>query len=130
MDLGLVGKRVLITGASSGIGKTVALMLAEEGASVILHYRTNKKSATELKEEIGRNAEIVQADLSNETEVKRMFNEIATSGRIDVLVCNAGIWPEEYTGIVDMDYSRWKNTMAVDLDSVCGVDFRFRLLFI
>ncbi|MHA1450839.1 MAG: SDR family NAD(P)-dependent oxidoreductase [Candidatus Hodarchaeales archaeon] len=118
MDLGLKDRRVLITGASSGIGKTAAKMFEKEGAKVIIHYNKNKDAALKLMAELGEIAKVVQADLSLEKDVERMFDELRGSGRIDAIVCNAGIWPEEYNGIVEMDYTRWKNTLQVDLDSV------------
>lgn len=118
LDLGLKNKRVLVTGASSGIGKTSAIMFAREGATVIVHYNKNKDMAMKLVSELGEGATAVQADLSLEKDVERMFNDLSSTGRIDIIVCNAGIWPEKHTGIVDMDYSRWKKTLEVDLDSV------------
>ena len=119
MDLGLKGKKVLITGASGGIGSAIARKFAEEGAIVILHYHKNRESAEKLAKEIGEKTFLVQADVSDEHQVKKMYEEIENKvGRIDILVCNHGIWPEEYVELADMDYERWKNTMRVDLDGV------------
>ncbi|MFW9994062.1 MAG: SDR family NAD(P)-dependent oxidoreductase [Candidatus Odinarchaeota archaeon] len=119
MDLGLKGKTVLVTGATGGIGEVTARLFIEEGARVIFHYNKNEKNARDLSKRFGNASLIVQADLTIEEQIVEMFDHISrTWGRIDVLVCNAGIWPEEYTGIVDMDFQRWKRTISVDLDSV------------
>jgi len=119
MDLGLKGKVVLITGASGGIGSATAKLFAEEGAKVIIHYNKNRENAEKLAQEIGENAIIVQADLSDEEQVEKMYKEIDEKvGRIDILVCNHGIWPEEHVELVDMETERWRKTMQIDLDAV------------
>ena len=119
MDLGLKGKTVLITGASGGIGGATARVFAKEGAKVIIHYFRNEEKARKLASELNTETLVVGADLSDEKQVEKMFKEIEEKwGRIDILVCNHGIWPEEHIEIVNMDYSRWKHTLAVDLDGV------------
>ena len=119
MDLGLKGKTVLITGASGGIGGATARVFAKEGAKVIIHYFRNEEKARKLASELNTETLVVGADLSDEKQVEKMFKEIEEKwGRIDILVCNHGIWPEEHVEIVNMDYSRWRHTMAVDLDGV------------
>ena len=119
MDLGLENKVVLITGASGGIGSATAKLFAQEGAKVIIHYNKNREAAEKLAKEIGENSYIVQADLTKEEEVEKMYREIEENiGRIDILVCNHGIWPEEHVELVDMDTKRWRKTMEVDLDAV------------
>jgi 3-oxoacyl-[acyl-carrier protein] reductase len=88
-------KVILVTGASRGIGATIASKLAEAGAKVIVNYAGGKEPAEKLVEEIkqqGGDAIAVQADVSKADEVKNMFDAaIAHYGRIDVLVNNAGI---------------------------------------
>ncbi|MHA1582831.1 MAG: SDR family NAD(P)-dependent oxidoreductase [Candidatus Baldrarchaeia archaeon] len=119
MDLGLKGKTVLITGASGGIGEATARVFAKEGAKVIIHYFRNEEKARKLALELDTETLVVGADLSDEKQVEEMFKEIEEKwGRIDILVCNHGIWPEEHVEIINMDYSRWKHTLAVDLDGV------------
>ena len=119
MDLGLKGKTVLITGASGGIGEATARVFAKEGAKVIIHYFRNEEKARKLASDLNTETLVVGADLSDEKQVEEMFKEIEEKwGRIDILVCNHGIWPEEHVEIVNMDYSRWKHTLAVDLDGV------------
>lgn len=119
MNLELEGKTALITGASGGIGAATARVLAAEGATIILHYNKNENKAKTVASEIGNNSIIVKADLSNESQVLAMFDKIQQEiGRIDILVCNAAIWPEEYIEIEKMSYKRWKHIMSIDLDSV------------
>ena len=119
MDLGLKGKKVLITGATGGIGEATTKIFVEEGADVIIHYYQNEKKAMEMASQFGKELMIVKADLTNEIQVLEMYKKIEDEkGRIDILIANAGIWPEEYIEIEKMTLKRWKNTLAVDLDSV------------
>lgn len=88
-------KVVLVTGASRGIGATIARRLASAGAKVIINYAGGKEAAGRLADEIraqGGDAITVQADVSKSADVKNMFDTaIAHYGKIDVLVNNAGI---------------------------------------
>lgn len=121
MDLGLKNKKVLITGATGGIGEKTAKLFAKEGALVIVHYNKNKKKALKLANELDGDVNhfAIQADLSNEEQTIEMYNTLDKKfGRIDILICNAGIWPEEYCEIADMEFQRWKETVKIDLDSV------------
>jgi len=119
MDLGLKDKTVLITGASGGIGSAISEIFAEEGSRVIIHYYKNKENAEKLAKKIGTETLLVGADLTDENQVNQMYEMIANKfGRIDILICNHGIWPEEDVNLVDMDFTRWKRTLAVDLDGV------------
>lgn len=91
----LSDKVVLVTGASRGIGKAIALLAAENHAYVIVNYHQNEKSAAELVDMIhekGLSASMIKADVSCENEVRDMFSSIKEKhSRIDVLVNNAGI---------------------------------------
>lgn len=91
----LKGKMVLVTGASRGIGASIAMQMAASGASVAVNYSSDKTSAEQVVADIkknGGNAIAIQADISRKEDVKRLFDEtIASYGRIDVLVNNAGI---------------------------------------
>jgi glucose 1-dehydrogenase len=95
----LKGKNVLVTGASSGIGQAIAVRFAREGANVAINYRSNAEQA-EATQALARTVRtngggkdiIVQADVSKENEVQRMFAEVLDAfGSLDVLVNNAGI---------------------------------------
>ncbi|WP_337969779.1 3-oxoacyl-[acyl-carrier-protein] reductase [Virgibacillus salexigens] len=91
----LNGKNALVTGASRGIGRAIALELAKQGANVAINYSGNEAKAQAVAEEIkqlGREAFIVQADVASETSVKDMMKEVVSQfGSLDILVNNAGI---------------------------------------
>jgi len=91
----LAGKVALVTGASRGIGRAVALRLANVGAKVLVNYVANEAAANEVVDAIaqaGSEAKAVQADVRNEAEVKALVAEcVDTFGSLDILVNNAGI---------------------------------------
>ncbi|WP_142414694.1 elongation factor P 5-aminopentanone reductase [Hathewaya massiliensis] len=91
----LSGKVVLITGASRGIGKAIALRFAEEGASVIINYKKSHVEAEEVKstiEELGGYAFLLQGDVSNYTTCSNMMKTIIDKfGKIDILINNAAV---------------------------------------
>lgn len=86
---------VLITGATSSIGRSIALEFAKKKYDIIIHYNKNYNEAEEIKneiEEIGVNAFIYKADISNETEVNNMFAFISSKYlKIDILINNAAL---------------------------------------
>lgn len=92
----LAGKVAVVTGASKGIGASIAEHLAAAGASVVVNYASSKEGADRVVKEItsrGGKAVAVQADLSKPADVKRLFAESHKAfGRLDVLVNNAGIY--------------------------------------
>ena len=96
---GLKGKNVLITGASSGIGKAIALRFAEEGALVAVNYRSSQEEANAVVQEMqsigdadASNHMTVQADVSKAEDVSNMFDQvIAALGGLDILINNAGL---------------------------------------
>ena len=91
----LDGKVALVTGASRGIGRAIALRLAEEGAKVAINYAGNTARAEEVRNEIesrGGEAFLVQADISDSKAVEAMVSQVAERfGQLDILVNNAGI---------------------------------------
>jgi 3-oxoacyl-[acyl-carrier protein] reductase len=120
----LNGKVVLVTGASRGIGATIANQISEAGAKVIINYSGNKEAADKVVEQIiakGGEAIAVQADVSKTDEVKNLFDiAIAHFGKIDVLVNNAGIMitklikdttDEDFTRQFDINVKGTFNTM-------------------
>ncbi|MDZ7262898.1 MAG: 3-oxoacyl-ACP reductase FabG [candidate division KSB1 bacterium] len=89
------GKVALVTGASRGIGRAIALALAREGADVALNCSTSVKAAEEVSQEIkrqGRRAIVIQADVSSKPAVEKMVQRVVDQlGKIDILVNNAGL---------------------------------------
>ena len=110
-------KTALITGANSGIGAVIAKKLAQKGILVFINYcRLDKKAekvASEIKKS-GGNVKLVKADISNESDVKKMFNTIAESvDKLDYLVNNAGI--DIPQPLESYDLSDWNKIIAVNL---------------
>ncbi len=91
----LQGKIAVITGASRGIGRAVAIRLAEEGADVVVNYHRDHESASTLARELigrGRRAVTVQADVSDPAQTGRLMDEaVERLGGLDILVSNAGV---------------------------------------
>lgn len=117
-----VGKVALITGASSGIGQATAIELARCGYQIAIHYHTNEKGARQTLEKIrslkNARARVYSFDVSNHTDVSQVAGEILEDfGRMDVLVNNAGTMIQRLA-LAEMDFERWRQTMAINLDSV------------
>lgn len=91
----LKGKKALVTGASRGIGKGIALALATQGAAIAVNFRSKEEEAKAVVaeiEKIGQEAFTIQADVSDEASVEKMFAQIKEKwGKLDILVNNAGI---------------------------------------
>lgn len=115
--MNLEGKVALVTGASRGIGKSIALSLAEQGSKVVVNFVKEKERALETVSEIeraGGAAFPIQADVSNEEQVKAMIEKaVEVYGTIDILVNNAGM-------VIDLPFKErtvehWKRTLEVNL---------------
>ncbi|MCY6958151.1 3-oxoacyl-[acyl-carrier-protein] reductase [Clostridium brassicae] len=91
----LAGKNAVVTGASRGIGKAIAIKLAEMGANVVLNYRSSEASVAEVAKEIeekGVKAVVVQGDVSRFEDAKKIIDTaVEVLGNVDILVNNAGI---------------------------------------
>lgn len=116
MEVKLDGKLALVTGASRGIGRAIALRLGESGADVVVNYRTRKAEAEEVSErirEMGRQSIAVQANVSNADQVDVMVRQVVSTfnGSLDILVNNAGITaPKEVIHMADEEWDRTLNT--------------------
>jgi glucose 1-dehydrogenase len=113
----LKGQSALVTGASSGIGKAIAIALGEAGADVAVNYVSNPESAEEVAEKIrsfGSKAIVLKADVSKEDEVKSMFTAMFDAfGTIDILVNNAGL--QQDAKFHDMTLAQWNKVIDVNL---------------
>lgn len=119
-----MGKVILITGASRGIGQEMALQLGTAGNKIIVNYAHSEKSANETVKQIkdaGGNALSIKADVSNKAEVTAMFDEaIEYFGKIDVVINNAGVMitkplqnlsEEDFTKMFDINVKGTFNTL-------------------
>ena len=115
--MSLEGKIALVTGAASGIGKSIAVELARQGAGVVVNYHSDKDPGQPVVDEItaaGGKAVTIQADVSNSDDINRMFQQaVEKFGKVDVLVNNAGI--EHQTPFLEKSEQEWDHTLAVDL---------------
>jgi len=113
MNSELAGKVVLVTGAAGGIGSAIARGFAEEGARLVLHYRSNRAGAAALGAELkGAEPLMVRADLTREPEVKQLFAAaVKRFGRVDVLVANAGAWETRDVPLHEMSLKQWRWTL-------------------
>ena len=110
-------KIALVTGASRGLGKAIALHLAEEGAQIIINYAKNSEKAKEVVaavESTGGKALAMQADVSCWQEVEKMVDSIYEKfGRIDILVNNAGVNRDEL--LISMEKEDWDAVINTNL---------------
>ena len=113
----LAGKVVLITGASSGIGKATAIEMGRQGADVVVNYIGQADPANQVVKEIqngGSKAVAIEADVSRGDQVRQMIQQaVEKLGKLDVLVNNAGI--EYDTPFLDKTEEEWDKVIAVDL---------------
>jgi len=107
----LEGKNALVTGASRGIGRAIAVELAQGGATVVIGYRTGRDEAEALAAEIGGRA--VQADVADADDARRLVEE---AGDIDVLVNNAGLTRDGL--LARMSDDDWRTVIETNLSSV------------
>ena len=116
----LAGRVAIVTGGSRGIGRALALGLAEHGAAIVVNYQVTASRAHAVVGEIaamGGRALAVQADVSSEADATRLVEEtVAAFGKVDILVNNAGIIRPG--PIDDFTLADWRSTMAVNLDGV------------
>ncbi|MCY7492730.1 3-oxoacyl-[acyl-carrier-protein] reductase [Bacillus safensis] len=116
----LTNKTAVVTGASRGIGRSIAIDLAKSGANVVVNYSGNEAKANEVVDEIkalGQQAFAVKADVSNTEEVQAMMKQaIDTFGSIDILVNNAGITKDNL--LMRMKENEWDDVININLKGV------------
>jgi 3-oxoacyl-(acyl-carrier-protein) reductase len=116
----LKGRTALVTGGSRGIGRAVALALAEEGADVAVNYVSSEAGARDVVDHVlktGRKAVLAQADVSDYPDTFRMAQEVLREfGHLDILVNNAGINSD--TTFVKMNHAAWRRVLGTNLDGV------------
>jgi 3-oxoacyl-[acyl-carrier protein] reductase len=116
----LAGKVAVVTGASRGIGKSIAIELAKQGADVVVNYAGSVDRANEVVKEIeslGRKAMSIQCDVSNSESVNAMMKEALDAfGSIDILVNNAGITRDNL--LMRMKDSEWDDVINTNLKGV------------
>ena len=104
---------MLVTGGAGGIGSAIVRGFAAEGAIPVIHYRTNEDRARALAEQT--DGEALYADLTQEADVDALFER---AGALDVLVANAGQWPQDDEPVWELSLDRWRRTLAINLDGV------------
>lgn len=133
MDFNLKEKTALVTGASRGLGRVIALKLAAEGVRVAVNYCHSPDSAAEVVKEIksayGVAALAIRADMGVEAEIGPMFNEVEEAlGSIDILVNNAAICPQAW--VRDTPTELWEKVIRVNLTGpfIAAREFLQRLM--
>lgn len=122
MNLGIQGKNALITGATDGLGRATAEILAEEGVNLVLHGTGRNGKAeklealcVELETRFGVRTVLACADLAEPGAARKLFAEASASMPIDLLVNNAAIWPCAY--VREMTEADFSHTIAVNLEA-------------
>lgn len=117
MQIDLNGRVALVTGASRGIGRCIALAIAQAGGGVAVHYRTQEAAAANVVAEIegeGGDAFAFAANAHVSAEVKALVEAcMARWGRLDIMVCNAGIWKGAL--VEDMTEEQWDEMLDTNL---------------
>ena len=124
VTLSLAGKVALITGGSRGIGAEAVRLFRQAGARVAFSYRRAKSAADALSRELGgpENCLAIEQELASPEQGRALVEAtVRHFGWIDVLVANHGTWPPDDAPIATMSESQWRQTLAVNLDSVFGL---------
>jgi len=119
----LAGKNSLVTGASRGIGKAIAIELAKNGSDVVVNYSRDESAANKVVDEIkklGRDSISIKADVSNFNDVSKMFRVIKDKfGKLNILVNNAGIAMDRT--LKKMTQDEWNKVIEINLNSIYNV---------
>jgi len=116
----LEGRTCVVTGASKGIGRAIALRMADEGCNLVVNYNTHDLEAAEtvaMIEKINRRALLLKADVSRKAEVESLAEKAAeTFGKVDILVNNAGVFMAKPS--LELTESEWDKAIDVNLKGV------------
>lgn len=120
MNISLKNQRILVTGASRGIGRAIAKQLSQSGAEVIIHYNANKLEADKLKSELENVSHTAACDLADATAVSGFIPGLVEKyGPISGLVNNAGISPSAADTLPTNEWLKnWEHTFAVNTRAV------------
>jgi 3-oxoacyl-[acyl-carrier protein] reductase len=116
VDLGLAGKRALVTGGTRGIGRAVALALAEAGVNVVACYRQDEQAAEHLRRDLrqaGGDHHIVKADVARAEDIDRLADLCRGLGPVDIVVHNAGII--SHVPFHELSFDQWKLVLDSNL---------------
>ncbi|HLJ28692.1 MAG TPA: glucose 1-dehydrogenase [Candidatus Angelobacter sp.] len=122
--LSLEGKTAVVTGGSRGIGAAVVRSFTAAGAKVLFNYQRAKSEADRLVQECGGTTWCVgvQAELSSpEASGQLVSAAVQRFGKVDIIVGNHGVWPPHDAPIDQMTDDQWRQTMAINLDSIFGL---------
>jgi 3-oxoacyl-[acyl-carrier protein] reductase len=122
VDLGLQGRRALVTGGSRGVGRATVLLLARAGVRCAFTYRSREADALETARvagELGAPALPLRAELAEEEAARQVFGAtVEALGGLDFFVGNHGIWPPDPVPLASMSTAQWRRTMEVNLDAL------------
>ena len=122
MSMGLAGKRAVVSGASRGVGRAAALLLARAGADVGVGYLAREAEANAVVAEVralGRRAYAQAGDMSTPWGAELLFERaLVEFGGIDLFVGNAGVWVPDDIPIADLTDEQWRRTVQQNLDSI------------
>lgn len=120
ISLSLQNRVALVTGGSRGIGAATVRLLAQTGAKVVFNYQKAREQAEALVRECGaERCHAVACDLTGTESSSALVDaSVQRFGRLDILVVNHGVWPENDIGIDKMPDAQWRNTLAINLDAV------------
>ncbi len=113
-------KRALVTGASRGIGKAIALRLAQAGWNVAIHYVSQGRDAEATRNELGQQfSGMYKADLTNANEASALFDQALADGPIHALVNNAGVYlPQNFVSTGEAAFkANWHKTFAINFEA-------------
>jgi 3-oxoacyl-[acyl-carrier protein] reductase len=123
VSLSLAGKVALISGGSRGIGAATVRMFTAAGARVAFSYRSARAQAEALSKECGTDVcRPIASELNNPEAGRALVAEtVRHFGKLDILVANHGVWPEQDVPIERMSDEQWRSTLSINLDGVFGL---------